>query len=106
MSQENVDLVRRIYEASNRRDDGAALEAISPEIEIHLAGVFPDMEPVYRGHPGVGRWMERTREPWERFSVEPDRIVDLGARVLVLGTFRATGRDASRWNARLRTCGR
>jgi uncharacterized protein len=93
MSGENVKIVRRMYEATNRGDPDAALEALAPEIEIHLAGVFPDLDPVYRGHVGVRRWVEQTREPWEELLVEPDRVIDLGARVLVLAHFHVRGRD-------------
>ena len=93
MSQENVEIVTSMYESTNRRDDDVALGALAPEFEVHLAGVFPDMEPVYRGHKGALRWVEQTREPWEQLAVEPDRVIDLGARVLVLGHFRARGRN-------------
>ena len=93
MSQENVEVVRGMYEATNRGDPDAALEALAPEIEIHLAGVFPDLEPVYRGHEEVRKWMQLTREPWEQLLVEPDRVIDLGARVLVLAHFQVTGRE-------------
>ena len=93
MSQPNVEILRRGYEASNRRDIDAVLESLAPEIEIHLGGVFPDLEPVYRGHSGVRRWVEQTWEPWEELSIEPDRIIDLGPRLLVLAHFHAKGRD-------------
>jgi ketosteroid isomerase-like protein len=93
MSQENAEIVRRMYEATNRGDADAAREALDPEIEIHLAGVFPDLERLYRGHAGVRKWVEQTREPWEELLVEPDRVIDLGARVLVLAHFHVKGRD-------------
>jgi hypothetical protein len=93
MSQQNVEIVRGMYEATNRGDADGAVETLAPEIEIHLAGVFPDLEPVYRAHEGVRKWVEQTREPWEELSVEPDRVIDLGARVLVLAHFQVMGRD-------------
>jgi uncharacterized protein len=89
----NVDLIRRYYAASNRRDIEAALEMVDPEIEFRLAGVFPDLATTYRGHEGILEFFERFNEPWEELSVDPERVIDLGDRVLVLIRFHATGRD-------------
>jgi ketosteroid isomerase-like protein len=91
MSQENVETVLRGYELANRGEP--SLELLSPDIEIHLAGVFPDMEPMYRGRAGARRWMEQSIEAWEEITFETDRAIDLGDRVLVLGHFDARGRD-------------
>ena len=93
MSQENVEVVRRMYEAANRRDLDAYFEDVDPEIEFHLSGAFPDLEAVYRGRAGVQKFFEQFAEPWEELSVEPNRIFDLDTRVLVLFHFRARGRD-------------
>jgi hypothetical protein len=35
MSQENVEIVRRVSDAYNRRDVGAMLDELHPEIEWH-----------------------------------------------------------------------
>ena len=92
MSEQNVEVVRGIYEAANRRDFDAAVKALAPDIEIHLAGLFPDMERVHRG-PGVLLKLAEPAEAWEEISIDPDRIIDLGARVLVLAHFQAKGRE-------------
>jgi ketosteroid isomerase-like protein len=41
MSQENVEVVRRGYEAFNRGDFDAAMEVVHPEIEFVLPGGGP-----------------------------------------------------------------
>jgi ketosteroid isomerase-like protein len=93
MSQENLEALRTYYEAANRRDLDLALDFLAPEIEFHLAGVFPDLELAYIGREEVLRFLEQFADPWEELSVEPQRLIDLDTRVLVLLRFHATGRD-------------
>jgi len=93
MPSQNVEIIRSLYEASNRRDYEAYLADLAPEIEFHLSGVFPDLDHVYRGHAGIQEFADRFIEPWEELSVEPDRMIEVGNRVLVFVHFRARGRD-------------
>jgi hypothetical protein len=92
MSQENVEVLRRWYETANRRDD-AGLQYLDPELEFRTAGIFPDMETVYRGREEFVSFLYKFAEPWEELWLEPDRYFDIGARVLVLAHFHAKGRD-------------
>src|SRR5947208_11354314 len=92
MSQENVEIVRSYYEALNRRDLDA-FELLAPEIEFHLAGVFPDLKPVYRGQAAVRSFFEQFAEPWEELTIEPSRVIEVEEQVLVLLRFHARGRD-------------
>ena len=48
MSEENVEMVRRIYEAFNRGDIGAMVEDLDPDFECVAMGVIPGTEGVYR----------------------------------------------------------
>src|SRR2546422_10664470 len=93
MSQENVEILRRWYEAANRRDADAGIELLAPELEFRTAGIFPDMDTVYRGREAFVSFLNEFAEPWKELSIEPDRYLDIGARVLVLAHFRAKGRD-------------
>jgi uncharacterized protein len=93
MSQENVEVLRRWYEAANRRELEAAVEYLAPELEFQTAGIFPDMDAVYRGREAFVSFLYEFAEPWEELSIEPDRYLDIGVRVLVLAHFKARGRD-------------
>ena len=55
MSQENVEIVRRVSDAYNRRDVGAMLDELHPEVEWHpwLQLQLGGGATVYRGHEGV-----------------------------------------------------
>jgi ketosteroid isomerase-like protein len=93
MSQDNVQLLRTYFEAANRREVDALTELLAPEIEFHLAGVFPDLEPVYIGREAVREFLEQFGDPWEELSIEPETMIDLDSQVLVLLHFHAKGRD-------------
>src|SRR4051794_9288046 len=84
-----------MYEATSaagRMD--ANFDVLDSEVEFHLSGALPDLEPVYRGHDGVRKLNDRLNGPWQEISLVPERLVDLGDdRVLVLSHFHARGRD-------------
>lgn len=91
MSQENVETVRGLFRAFNRRDIAAFLERIDPDVEwVPIMAALEGR--VYRGHDGVKQWIEDLDEHWELFEVEAEEFRDLGDRVLALGCWRARGR--------------
>lgn len=94
MSQANVEIARAAYQelnSSGRLDAG--FEFLAPDVEFHMSGAFPDLDTVYRGHEGVRKLSDQLNEPWEQFTLDPDRFIDLGDQVLVLSRFHARGRD-------------
>jgi ketosteroid isomerase-like protein len=94
LSAENVDIVRAMYEVANASDRlEANFEVLAPDVEFHVSGAFPDLDPVYRGHEGVKALNEALNEPWATLSLVPEKFIDTGPRVLVLSQFRARGRD-------------
>jgi ketosteroid isomerase-like protein len=95
MSQENVEIARRAFEAFNRTfTEGAPdyWELLDPEVEwIPTSTLLEGTR--YHGHDGVRQWMEDMKQDWTTFEVRPERFQDLGDdRVLILGTWRAQGR--------------
>jgi uncharacterized protein len=94
MSQENVEMAEAAYRTLNASGglDGS-FEFLAPQVEFHLAGAFPDLDPVYYGHDGVRKLNKQLSEPWEQFRLEPDRFIDVGEQVLVLSHFHGKGRD-------------
>jgi uncharacterized protein len=97
MSQENVELVRGIYDAFAAGDVPSVLGAMSPEMVWNEAENFPlaDRNP-YVGHDAIvqGVFM-RLGEQWDGFGVEVDELLDAGETVVALGHYvgrhRATG---------------
>jgi ketosteroid isomerase-like protein len=79
---ENLDLVRSIYEATERGDFGDATWA-DPEIDyVFVDGPEPS---AFKGHAGLVQAMRQTLRPWDRFLTYVDEYRELDAeRVLVL----------------------
>ena len=91
MSQENVDLHYQANDAFNRRDLGAYLALMDPEVEFTPYEVWVQGGEPYRGHAGVRSWWE------ESFAVFPDlrgevyEIRDLGDSTSARGHIRGQG---------------
>jgi len=85
MSQQNVDIVRRMYELWSGGDWEGMVELVDPDVEQH--GTIGGLE---EGHVSRGVDQIRVRfeaenvEVWEEHRIEPVRFVDGGARVVVI----------------------
>lgn len=88
MSEENVAVIRRIYEAWDREE--SARDFISPDVEY--------VNPSYAVEPGIrqGRASFRVvRETYEDFSLTVERYVDAGDEdVAVLARYTGSGRGS------------
>ena len=83
-----------MYEVANRGDKlDANFEVLAPDVEFHVSGAFPDLDRMYHGHEGVKKLNEALNDPWVALSLEPEKFIDAGSRVLVLSRFHARGRD-------------
>jgi len=91
MSQENVEIVRRMFDAYNRGDLEGTLNCVAPEYEFHPSGLFMDAQHVYRGRDGWVDFWHTFGAAWESITISIERIEDLGEEVLVLGTFHGKG---------------
>jgi ketosteroid isomerase-like protein len=90
MSQENVDLSYRSFDAFNRRDIDAYLALVDDEVEaVPRAGA---MEGSYHGHDGIRRWWNDLFDVFPDFNMEVGEMRDLGD--LTLATLQLRGRGA------------
>jgi ketosteroid isomerase-like protein len=90
MSHENVELVRRSWEASLAEDWPAVLATLDPGAEIRDFDV-PDAD-VNRGHDGFFAWLRRWNEAWASWRVEGLDIQPVGDDgVIALFRMTATG---------------
>ena len=81
MSQDNVELVRRVNEAFDAKDMEALVAAHHPNVEIVV--LRSEIEGPYRGHEGLRRMATEAFEA--DWKARIDEIRDCGDRVLVLG---------------------
>ena len=106
MSKENVDELRRMWDAFNRRDLDSWLDGFDPEVEWHTAREDPDAG-VHHGRPGVMRYAEQWLDAYGDLRVEPLEIIDADDRVLawirVTGRGGASGADVNMEQAQVLT---
>jgi ketosteroid isomerase-like protein len=89
---DNVELVKRSFEAISAWDIEGLLRLYHPEIELlPLTGTRVDSGG-YRGHEGVRAYLAEAEDLWEVLEPEGSRYEDLGDRVVVGGTCRVRGR--------------
>src|SRR6476646_7326383 len=91
MSRENVEVVRQVVEAFNRRDLAAMTRRFDPEIEWEPAGPAAVERPVYRGRDDVSSRFAAAWEAWEVFRVEESELRDLEDSIVWLGRAQLKG---------------
>lgn len=92
MSQENVEVVRRLYELIDSRDFAAAFpELADPDLEVRVPPLYPDAPEVFRGLEGVERWFSMVDDVWAEWRFEPERFLDADPTVVVLARLIAEG---------------
>ncbi len=98
MSKENVEIVRRVYEAAARRDAETVLALYDPEVELDpsrlgVAGFAGGVEGIYRGHAGLRSFFHEWHEAWGVIEYDFDELIDAGGEhVISVVTRHARGR--------------
>ena len=98
MSEENVEIVRRVFEAVGRHDTEAVLSAYDPNVEVDfsggpLASLMGDN--VYRGYDGLRKMVRDRYVDFERVEDACQELIDAGQRVISLVITRGRGRSSS-----------
>jgi ketosteroid isomerase-like protein len=91
---DNAELLQAGIDAWNRDDRDGWLDLLGPEIEVHTAGVFPDLASVYHGRDGAARFWRQLREPWQEFRIDVERIEAEADVAVAAVRFRGTGVDS------------
>lgn len=97
MSQENVDLIRAIYDSFAAGDVPGVVARMSPDMVWNEAENFPyaDGNPYCGPQAILGGVFARLGSEWDGFAAVPEEFLDAGDTVVVLGryrgTFKATG---------------
>jgi ketosteroid isomerase-like protein len=98
MSQENVDLVRGIYEDFGTGNIAGVLGRMAPDMEWNEAENFPydDGNPYVGADAIVSGVFMRLGGEWDGFAARPKEFLDAGDTVVVLGryggTYKGTGK--------------
>jgi ketosteroid isomerase-like protein len=95
MSEENVEVVRRIYDAVTRRDDVAPYEVYAENIVWDLSNARRALlltKPVYQGHEGVRQFWREGLSVFGEVDFEVEDLMDAGDQVLAVIREREVGR--------------
>jgi ketosteroid isomerase-like protein len=91
MSQENVDLLYRWYDAFRRHDNEACVRDSAPDVEIvsYLLGVEGT---VFKGHAGMRRYIDQVFDVFPDWHARVAGTIDHGDTVIA--EIRMAGRGA------------
>ncbi len=98
MSDDNVDVVRAVYDGFAKGDIHGVASRMSPDIVWNEAENFPlaDRNP-YRGSEAIiAGVFGRLGAEWDGFAALPDELLDAGDTVVALGRYRGTSRATGR----------
>jgi ketosteroid isomerase-like protein len=93
MSQENVAVVQRLYEAWGREGFSGSLDLLDPDVEyVNPGGAI---EPgIRRGLPAFTAAVEKLFEGWASWRMEPEQFHDVDDQVAVVVRYEATARTS------------
>ena len=94
MSQENVEIVRSIYEAVNRGDWDAAFRDQRRDVELTTPPRGPNAG-TYRGREECQGFWEDLLTPFEAWSAEPEEFFEHGDQIAVVVKARTRPKGSS-----------
>jgi uncharacterized protein len=94
VSADNLDTVQRVYEAWNS-DEGmpALLSLWDTDVEFVNPGSAIEGG-THQGHAGLVKAIDALDAAFVDYRHDPEELIELGDKVMVLVTFRARGRDS------------
>jgi ketosteroid isomerase-like protein len=93
ISKQNVEVVRRAWEAQSRHDNEAVFALYDPRIEID-PGPRVEGPTIYRGFAGVRAWFRDFFGAFESVDVEVEEWIDAGEQVVAVVHFSGRGRQS------------
>jgi ketosteroid isomerase-like protein len=87
------ELIRRGYDAWNRRDWDTIFELLHPDIEWTPVE-FGLLGETFRGHDRVREFFDILFEAWDEFRVDPETMIEGEETVLVIARVRTRGRGS------------
>ena len=96
MAEDNLEIVRRGYEAINAGDFEGAFAFFDPKAEIRPGVDVPDFdfEDVYYGPEGFLQFHAKMSEAWDELRWEPEEYLPAGEDVVVFIRFHGTGKGS------------
>jgi uncharacterized protein len=101
MSEQDVSTMRNAYDAFNRADIPAVLEAFDPQIEWHEPGGGRAPRGTFNGAQSVANDVfAPVPENFDEFQAQPDHYIDAGEYIVTVGSFRGKAKSGRNLEAR------
>ncbi len=98
MSQENVEIVRKIYEGAASGDSAAVFALYDAAVEWDASRApMPRLiggGRVFHGHDGLRRFFQERNAVWGEIEDVPKELIDAGEHVVSADTERGRGRSS------------
>ena len=93
MSQENVEILRRWFDATNRRDFAAVLDAYADDVVlvVHEA-VLPTNGGTFTGRKDVGDWFADWFRSFAEYHFDIEEALSVGDKVFMVVRHHGRGR--------------
>ena len=94
MSQENVEIVRRAWEAWEKGDWEPLYAFYHPDVVWDASALRGPIRGVYHGHDGVRQYFKEWLQSFDAHEARAEKIVDAGDDVIVSLRLRGTGKTS------------
>ena len=91
MSQENVEIVRAIFEGFGRKDIEGVLKLVPHDFEFDFSRSRGPESGVFRGRERIKRFLATLSESFSVIEPVETEIIDAGEVIVRVGGFRARG---------------
>ena len=93
MSQENVERVRRVYDALNRADLDAVMEEAADDFVLDFSNSIGPVKGTYRGKRQAREFWAALHEDFDELRWDPEEIIEADeSTVVVVSRIRGRGR--------------
>jgi ketosteroid isomerase-like protein len=93
-AEENLAMIRRGYDAFNRRDPAATRGDMHPEFRLDFSNSVGLDGEVYCGEDGMTKLFELYWESFETIRIEPEEFIEAGDHVIAVVCARGRGRGS------------
>jgi ketosteroid isomerase-like protein len=93
MSEENVEIVRRAFDAWNSRDNDTGFSLVDPEIEVEVNLNSP-IDGIYRGQGGLAKFMTEFWGQFETYRSDFVESIPADENVIIKVHHHGTGRGS------------
>jgi ketosteroid isomerase-like protein len=93
MPQDNVRIVRQVFEAFNSEDIARIVEFTHPDFVAEVSAEISTEPDTYRGHDGIRRYFDSFQEAMYEIRFQAEQFWEVGESVVVALWLTARGRQ-------------